>query len=172
MPPIVKGWSHMLTAAITAHSCLHSLTGCSGGSFQHGEVAEERVCQPSMRQEVRHSGNGGRGCNGFICLRSLFLNVSLSPVQHLQVAFSLIHRCDFNELIKPSSVSKFCLPRYVSWVREPSDQREKSADGVALHSVLPPGSPLPLPIIPSNRDLSYSRVRPQPNVSIHLPQPP
>lgn len=101
-----------------------------------------------------------------------FLTFSLSPVQHLQVAFSLIHRCDFNELIKPSSVSKFCLPRYVSWVREPSDQREKSADGVALYSVLPPGSPLPLPIIPSNRDLLYSPVGPQPNVSIHLPQPP
>lgn len=103
MPPIVKGWSHTLPAAITAHSCCTASPRRSGGIFQHGEVAKESVCKPSVRQEVRHSGNEGRGCNGFLAQVHFFLTFSLSPIKHLQVAFPLIHPCDSSELSKPSS---------------------------------------------------------------------
>lgn len=164
--------SHPTCGYNSAHSCCTASPRRFGGTFQHGEVAEESICKLSVRQEVRHSGNEGRECSGFLAQVHSFLTFSLSPIQHLQVSFPLIHPCDFSELSKPSSVRESCLPRYVSWAREPSVQREKSAGGIALHSVLPPVSPLPLSIIPSNRDLLCIPVGPQPNVSILLPQPP
>lgn len=54
-----------------------------------------------------------------------FLMFSLSPIQRLLVAFSLLRPCDFSKFIKPSSVGEPCLPRYVSWAENPLT-RERS----------------------------------------------
>lgn len=122
--------------------------GCSGDVFQHGVEAESRASRYSVLQEVRRSGNEERECNGFICLSLLFLSYFFFSLlsQPLQVAFSLICPCGFHKLLQSSPVEEpSYLPRYVSWVREPSYQREQAADGTILcFFLLPVFSPLPL----------------------------
>lgn len=78
--------------------------GCSGGVFQHGVQAGGRACRSSMLQEVRRSGNEGRGRNGFICSSSLFLSLSfslsyLSLCRSLSLLFVLV-----------ASINSFSLP--------------------------------------------------------------